>query len=93
MAFPAPDAQPQRSDETDQDYQVRQAGELQERKAWDREHRWAPNQLRHAFATKIRRQAGLDAAQVMLGHADAHTTEIYAELDQAKGLQVAARIG
>jgi hypothetical protein len=40
---------------------------------------WHPNQLRHAAATTIRKQFGLEAAQVALGHAKANTTEIYAE--------------
>src|SRR5262249_45494615 len=29
---------------------------------------WHPNQLRHAKATELRREAGLDAARVVLGH-------------------------
>lgn len=40
---------------------------------------WHPHQIRHAFGTRIRRDAGLEAAQFLLGHADAKTTEIYAE--------------
>lgn len=31
--------------------------------------RWKPNQLRHSAATEIRRRFGLEAAQVILGHA------------------------
>ncbi|MFO0905688.1 MAG: site-specific integrase [Pirellulales bacterium] len=42
---------------------------------------WSPNQLRHARATELRRQFGLDAAQVVLGHQDAIVTQIYAERD------------
>ena len=41
---------------------------------------WSPNQLRHAAATEIRSKLGLDAAQAILGHASARTTEIYAEI-------------
>ena len=43
--------------------------------------RWRPNQLRHAAATKIRQQFGLEAAQVLLGHSKADVTQIYAERD------------
>ena len=35
--------------------------------------------LRHSFATRVRESHGLDAAQAVLGHATARTTEIYAE--------------
>ena len=31
---------------------------------------WAPNQLRHAFGTEVRRRFGLDAARAALGHAN-----------------------
>ena len=50
---------------------------------------WAPNQLRHAFATDVRKQHGLEAAQLLLGHAKADVTQVYAERDLEKGLQVA----
>lgn len=38
-----------------------------------------PNQLRHNAATRVRQAGGLDAAQAVLGHRHANTTEIYAE--------------
>ncbi len=53
---------------------------LAERKAWQKDHRWAPNRLRHSFGTDVRRQYGLEAAQVLLGHARADVTQLYAEL-------------
>lgn len=37
--------------------------------------------LRRRSAREVRRTAGLDAAQALLGHANASTTEIYAPLD------------
>ena len=64
-----------------------------ELKAWQKSHRWAPNQLRHAAATEVRREFGLEAAQVMLGHSRADVTQVYAERDLAKGVEVAKRIG
>lgn len=54
---------------------------------------WTPNQLRHAFATRARAAAGLDAARTALGHSRADTTEIYAERDHATAADLAYRIG
>jgi integrase len=54
---------------------------------------WHPNQLRHTKATEIRREAGLDAARVVLGHRTPAVTEVYAELDTRKAAEVMARIG
>jgi integrase/recombinase XerD len=36
-----------------------------------------PHQLRHAFADRVTRMAGLHAAQALLGHASIQTTEGY----------------
>ncbi len=60
---------------------------------WARRHWWSPNQIRHAFATETRAKYGLEAAQVLLGHATANITQVYAERDLAKGAAVAAEIG
>jgi integrase len=54
---------------------------------------WHPHQLRHSHATEVRRQFGLEAAQVALGHAQANVTEVYAERDLALAAKVAAQIG
>jgi integrase len=54
---------------------------------------WHPNQLRHSMATEVRREAGLDAARVVLGHRSPATTEIYAEVDSQKAAEVMARLG
>ncbi|MCA9124672.1 MAG: tyrosine-type recombinase/integrase [Planctomycetaceae bacterium] len=56
---------------------------------WRKSHRWNPNQLRHAAATEIRKRYGLEGAQVALGHASAHVTQIYAETDNAKAAMIA----
>jgi hypothetical protein len=57
------------------------------------DHRWSSNQLLHAAATEVRKQFGLEAAQIVLGHSSADVTQVYAERDMAKGLEVARRIG
>jgi len=54
---------------------------------------WHPNQLRHSMATELRREAGLDAARVVLGHRSPTTTEIYAEVDVQKAAELMARLG
>ncbi|KKL12132.1 hypothetical protein LCGC14_2538830 [marine sediment metagenome] len=55
--------------------------------------RWSPNQLRHSAGTEIRRQFGLEAAQVTLGHAKADVTQVYAERDAELARDVARKIG
>jgi integrase len=65
----------------------------QRAKAWRAEHCWTPNQLRHSAATEIRQRFGLEAAQVTLGHANANVTQVYAERDLAKAMQVAREVG
>lgn len=55
--------------------------------------RWVPYQLRHSCATQARSVAGLDGAQVLLGHSGAAVTEIYAQADIKKAAEIALRIG
>lgn len=55
--------------------------------------RWSPNRLRHAAATEIRKQFGLEAAQVALGHRQADVTQIYAERNLTLAAEVARKIG
>jgi integrase len=42
---------------------------------------WHPNQIRHTYATEVRREHGLEAAQILLGHTYADVTQVYAERD------------
>lgn len=55
--------------------------------------RWHPHQLRHNYATRVRREFGLESARILLGHRSAVTTEIYAEADRMKARQIVAKIG
>ena len=41
----------------------------------------------------IRREHGVEAAQLMLGHARADVTQVYAEVNQAKACTVALAVG
>ena len=54
---------------------------------------WKPNQLRHSFATTIRREAGIETTRVVLGHSSAVTSEIYAEKDFDAARTIMAKIG
>jgi integrase len=54
---------------------------------------WAPNRLRHSVGTTVRKQFGLEAAQVVLGHAKADVTQVYAERDSALAAEVMKKIG
>jgi integrase len=54
---------------------------------------WHPNQLRHLFATEVRKAHGLEAAQVLLGHSRADITQVYAERDLALASKVAIEVG
>ncbi len=54
---------------------------------------WSPNQLRHAKATELRREFGIEAAQVTLGHSSPRTTEIYAERDLKAARDIARKTG
>jgi integrase len=55
--------------------------------------KWHPNQLRHNAATRIRKEFGVELARIILGHATAFTTEIYAEADRQQAMEVISKIG
>ena len=54
---------------------------------------WSPNRLRHTAATEIRRDYGLEAAQLILGHSTANVTQVYAERDTDKAIEIARKVG
>jgi integrase len=54
---------------------------------------WAPNRLRHAFATEVRRLGGIEAVKTLLGHSEIGTSEIYAERDLALAADLMVRMG
>lgn len=96
LAFPPPGELAMRKGETRAKWLARLTpGQREQLDAWNDEHRWHPNQLRHSFATKVRRMpgGGLEAAQVLLGHAKADVTQIYAEKNEALAVAVAAKVG
>ncbi len=54
---------------------------------------WFPLQLRHTHATQVRRDYGVEAAQVALGHARADVTQVYAERDLSLAIRIAKDCG
>jgi integrase len=60
---------------------------------WRESNCWRPNQLRHSAGTFLRREFGIEAASVILGHADLKTTEIYAEADRERAREIMGTVG
>jgi integrase len=54
---------------------------------------WVPSQLRHTALTRVRNQFGLEAAQVIAGHANLQQTEHYARANQGLAEKAAKEIG
>jgi len=93
-AFPPPDPLAQLQGETAKAWKARLTpGQTEDLKKWQSKHRWHPNQLRHTFATRVRKAHGLEAVQVLLGHSKADVTQIYAERNESLAATIAAKIG
>ncbi|MFO0822508.1 MAG: site-specific integrase [Gemmataceae bacterium] len=93
-AFPPVDELAQKEGESAAKWWERLTPEQRsEVKAWRKQHHWHPNQLRHTFATRVRKEHGLEAAQVLLGHSKADVTQIYAAKNEELAATVAAKIG
>lgn len=54
---------------------------------------WHPHQLRHAAATQLRKEFGLETARIILGHRSAAVTTIYAEADDQQAVETMRQIG
>ncbi len=85
-AFPHPELSRIRASRLNDD-------QLKELDAWQKAHRWSPNRLRHSAATQLRKEFGIEAARVVLGHSSAGVTEIYAEQDLARAAEIMGRVG
>jgi integrase len=93
-AFPATEPLARRETESMRKWRERLTPKQQEElNEWQSKNRWSPNQLRHTAATEIRRQFGLEAAQVTLGHSNANVTQIYAERDLNKAAEIMRQVG
>jgi integrase len=94
VAFSPPEPLSRREHETLQQWLDRltekQRAELDR---WQSDHRWSPNRLRHTAGTEIRKRFGLEGAQVILGHASADVTQVYAERDLQKAVEIMREVG
>lgn len=80
--------------ESEQEWKARLGAEAcNERRLWLREHRWHPHQLRHTAATELRKNFGLEAAQVILGHQTLSVTQIYAEKNIEAAMNIMGQVG
>ena len=52
-----------------------------------------PNQLRHGTGARIRKEFGLEHASKVMGHSHISTTEIYADYDVTKTMEIMHKIG
>jgi len=79
------------SGEDKKEFQIRR----QKACEWRQGHAWTPAQLRHNYATNVRRDSekGLEAAQVGLGHSDIKTTQRYAEPNMDAAIEYARQFG
>jgi len=64
-----------------------------QRSVWHHTWCWHPHQLRHSAATRLRKDFGLEAAQVILGHRTLTVTQVYAERNVAAAQDVMAAVG
>ena len=55
--------------------------------------KWSPYQLRHSFATNMRRDYGVEAAQLGLGHARTNIVDVYAEKNLSLIVDIARKSG
>jgi len=55
--------------------------------------RWHAHQPRHNYATYVRKEFGLEAAQILLRHSQADVTQVHAERDMNRAVQIAEKIG
>lgn len=55
---------------------------------------WAPHRLRHNAASNLRGEYGIDVAQTILGHRlGSAITEVYAEANVAKAIEIIGKVG
>jgi len=52
-----------------------------------------PKRIRHSRATEIRKDYGIEAAQVSPGHAHADVTQVYAERNLDLAIEIARKTG
>jgi len=84
--YPLPEDLQGKSEKLNEDQKER-------RRRWWRRHRWNPNQLRHARATMLEKMYDLETARASVGHLYLSTTQIYADRDLKKAIEIARATG
>jgi integrase len=93
-ANPPPPPVAKRDDETLKQWKSRLTEKQREDlRQWRADHRWHPHQLRHNFATEVRREHGIEMAKIILGHRSIVQTETYAEADTQRATEIMGSIG
>jgi len=54
---------------------------------------WHPHQLRHNAATAIRKEFGIEASRIILGHSSIDVTTLYAEPNEELAMKAMERLG
>ena len=52
-----------------------------------------PHQLRHNAATELRKEFGIEATRIILGHHSAAIIEVYAEKDEQQAMEAMVKVG
>ncbi|MGB2822962.1 MAG: hypothetical protein WBF17_18410 [Phycisphaerae bacterium] len=93
-AFPLPTSLARRDDEPKAKWQKpltkAQRSELD---AWRKAHRWHRHQRWHNAAIELRRESGIEAARIILGHGSAAITEVYAGKDEQEAVEAIMKVG
>lgn len=55
--------------------------------------KWEPYRLRHSFATRYRSELSIEHVQAALGHSDIQISLVYAEVDRARAVEAARKLG
>jgi integrase len=93
-AFPPPEPLAKLPDETAVEWRKRLTpAQKVDLAAWRKRHRWHPHQLRHNAATELRKEFGIEAARIILGHRSAAITEVYAEKDEQEAIAAIVKAG
>ena len=93
-AFPPPEPLNRREDETVARWRHRLTRRQKAKLAtWHKANRWHPHQLRLVYATRVRKEFALEAAQILLGHAKADVMQVYAERDAGRAVTVVKEMG
>lgn len=93
-AFPPPRELAQLEGESQTQWMARlTTDQMKALETWRRQHRWHPHQLRHNFATAVRKDHGAEAALVMLGDRSTRMVDLYAEKNSELAVKIMEQTG